>query len=136
MPLPTEPPQPLNVREIYTLLSRRRDAAFVCFWLRMLLEDRTCEILAVERRPASVQIAYSWRLSGDVVHATHDVLLEDLPDAEDATVSFGVTVHGDCADVSGATEPARLYDIPFFKDWRARWPQLPDGTPACDEGRR
>ena len=121
--------QPLNVREIYALLARRRDAALPCFTLATLACDPAAEILTVERRPTSVQIAFSLRLDGldgEAVYATQDVPLLPLPDDEDTMGSYTVTVHGDHEDAT-CVEEMRLYDIPFFRGWRAWWAERPDG---------
>jgi N-acetyl-gamma-glutamylphosphate reductase len=132
--MPTDAPQPLNVREIYSLLARRRDAAFVCFTLLRLLSDPTCIIRSVERRPASVQIGYAWRLDGpddEVVSATQDLPFMDLPDDDAATIVLTVLVQGQREEVTRMSAPTRLYDIPFFREWRARWAERPDGDEVC-----
>lgn len=128
--MPTDAPQPLNVPEIYQLLRRRRDAAFPCFVLFTLTHAPGWEILSVASRPASVQIAFSMLLpglGGEAVNATQDIPFMELPDDDDATIAQTVLVHGRQEEVTRSSEPTRLYDIPFFQDWRARWPRPPDG---------
>ncbi len=131
--MPTDALQPLNVREIYSLLARRRDAAFVCFTLLTMIDDPAYAIRAVERRPSSVQIAFSLRLPSGTVYGTQDVPFQELPDDDDALGLFSVTVHGPHEDERLSSEPMRLYDIPFFREWRARWAQVPDRVPHGDE---
>lgn len=131
--MPTDAPQPLNVREIYSLLARRRDAALPCFALTLLAHDPNVVILTVERRQASVQIAYSLRLAamgGETFYATQDVPLLPLPDDEDTMGSYTITVHGQHEDAS-RVEEMRLYDIPYFRGWRAWWAERPDGDEVC-----
>ncbi len=124
----------LDPREIYSLLARRRDAALVCFTLLRLLSDPTCIIRSVERRPASVQIGYAWRLDGpddEVISATQDLPFMDLPDDDAATIVLTVLVQGQQEEVTRMTEPTRLYGIPFFREWRAWWAARPDGDEVC-----
>ena len=126
----------LDPREICALLWRRRDAAFVCFTLLTMIYDPAYAIRSVERRPSSVQIAFSLRLAsygGEVVYGTQDVPFQELPDDDDALGLFTVTAHGPQEDARLSSEPQRLYALSFFREWRARWAPVPASMPYGDE---
>jgi len=124
--MPTDAPQPLNVPEIYQLLRRRRDAGFPCFMLFTLTHGSGWEILAVQPRPESVQIAFSMLLpglGGEKVYATIDAPFGEMPDDPDAVLPLDVLVIG-LQDEATRSREWRYDDIPFFRDWRTRWPRL------------
>ncbi len=113
----------LSVAEMVALLERRPDGQVAALRLAAVASDDRAEILAVERRPSSVQVAYHLLLcacgcgySGD---ATVDLPLISLADLTPEGV-LGVTVHmhqqGDAPEVIAAYEPP-----PDDLEMAARW---------------